>query len=333
MKILGEDVDLKSDYLDIYDLQFLVENPRVYASTHGVAGFDQMLAEERQEVIYKRLLSEPSVTKLLPEVVRHKGLIEPILVRLDTMEVVEGNSRLAVYRKLHGQHRDKVEQGNWELIWCNTVSCLTPEQQAAYLNQIHVKNKTPWAAYEKANYAYVQKKHQGWTVEKIAELAGVVPATIARRIKVIDWMKENDDSIPEHFSFYDVLIRDTDAKNRIEAGDLTRVLRDVKDLGAEGKAKFTAQELRKWLPAILKKPKVLKRYEEGKYDLETAYQIAEISRAEDRVKRATALLAEVSRDDIDDLDQNAFNALKQAVRKLGSEFRNLDKAVKRRDES
>ena len=77
------------------------DNPRVYACTHGEANFDNLMEEEKQDIILEKLLQEPSVKKLIPEVKRHGGLMEPILVRRDTMEVIEGNSRLAVYRQLH----------------------------------------------------------------------------------------------------------------------------------------------------------------------------------------------------------------------------------------
>ena len=53
---------------------------------------------------------------------------------------------------------------DWEFIPCYIVSSLTEDQQAAFLNQIHVKGKTTWSAYEKANFAYVRKE-QGLDAE------------------------------------------------------------------------------------------------------------------------------------------------------------------------
>lgn len=137
MKILGETILLTNDYLDINALKFLKDNPRVYFCTHGEPNFDDLTDEEKQEKIYRKLLQEPSVKNLKPEVKRHGGLMEPILVRHDTMEVIEGNSRLAVYRRLQ---QEKAE-GEWGLIPCDIVSSLTDKQQAAFLNQIHVKGK------------------------------------------------------------------------------------------------------------------------------------------------------------------------------------------------
>jgi len=112
MKILGESILRGSDYLNIHELQFLADNPRVYACTHGEANFDKKTPEEQQQIIYEKLLKESSVKNLIPEIKRHDGLMEHILVRLDTMQVIEGNSRLAVYRKLH----ESDDAGDWELI-------------------------------------------------------------------------------------------------------------------------------------------------------------------------------------------------------------------------
>ena len=100
IKILERAIPLGSDMMNIRQLKFLKDNPRVYACTHGEPDFDQLLEEEQQDIIYSRLLDEPSVKNLERDVKRHGGLMEPILVRLDTKEVIEGNSRLAVYRKL-----------------------------------------------------------------------------------------------------------------------------------------------------------------------------------------------------------------------------------------
>ena len=307
MKLLGESIPLAGDYLNIDELKFLKDNPRVYACIHGEPDFAGLLEEQQQELIFKKLLEEPSVKNLIPEIKRHGGLIEPILIRMDTKEVIEGNSRLAVYRQLHQQK----EEGEWDLIPCNIVSSLTKDQQAAFLNQIHVKGKTRWSAYEKANFAYVHKK-QGWNVNKIAELFGESPATIRTRAKVIEMMKHNEDNERSHFSHYDVLVRDLSISKEMENSDaLSNVLlRKIKNLEQdEEESNFTAQELRKKLPVILKKPKVLKKYINGQMDLDEGYQLAKISQVEEKVKQAWDLLDDVSGVEVSQLEQSRLMRL------------------------
>ena len=327
IKILGKDVERGSDYIYIHDIKFLTDNPRVYACTHGERGFKRKPPEEQQKIIYEKLLKEKSVTNLLPEIRRHQGLLDPILVRLDTMAVIEGNSRLAAYRKL--AEEDEGRTDDWEYIPCDTVSSLTPEQQAAFLSQIHVKGKTQWSAYEKANFAFV-RKDGGWSVKKISELFGESVATIKTRIAVIELMKRNGDAERPHFSYYDVLIRNQDANRLVGDGRLKNVLADIKNLGSnEDDNPFTALEMRRKLPVILQKPKILKRYENEKIDLDEAYQSAKISRAEESVKKATTLLSDISRQEIANLERNELNALKQALRKLRREFDAIQKATDR----
>lgn len=325
MKILGKNIPLGNDYIEIGVLKFLKDNPRVYSCTHGVSDFDNKAEEEQQKIIYDELKDEPSVKSLKPEIKRHGGLMESILIRHDTMEVIEGNSRLAVYRMLN----DADEEGGWDLIPCDIVSSLTEHQQAAFLNQIHVKGKTQWSAYEKANFAYVRKE-RGSKFGDIAELFGESEATIRIRVKSIEMMKTNKDNNRAHFSYYDVLTRNKTILEKMEeAGGLENLLSDIKNLGAdEATNTFTAQDLRNKTPVVLKKPKVLNKYIAREIDLDQAYQRAKISSVEENIKQATALLGDVSEAKVSQLKQNQFNAFKQDVRKLSREVETIKNMIR-----
>lgn len=325
IKIMGENIKVSSDFLELHKLRFLPDNPRVYACTHGIPGFNELPVEKQQDLIYKKLLEEPSVKNLEPEIKRHGGLLEAILVRLDTMEVIEGNSRLAVYRKLHEKHPGE----DWELIQCDMVSKLTDEQQFAFLNQIHVKGKTQWSAYEKANLAYVRKE-RGWTETRIAELFGETEATISNRVKVIDLMKSNGDNDQSHFSYYEVLTttkkisltteKNEDLKNLL----LTR----IKYAGPDSDENdFTALELRNKLPAIIDKPKILKKYIEDDLSFDDAYQEAKTSKAQQRVRRALNAIEAIEEKELKKSDQNTLNAIKQDTRKLKRAVDRIDRMI------
>ena len=334
MKILKDTIEVSSDYLHIEKLKFLKDNPRVYSCTHGEAGFNDLPVGKQQEIIYQKLCEEPSVKTLVRDIKRHGGLMEPILVRFDTLQVIEGNSRLAAYRLLHV----KYPEDEWDLIPCDIVSSLTDEAQAAFLSQIHVKGKTKWAAYEKANFAFVRHKG-GWNLKKISKLFGESEQTIRFRIKTIELMKENEDTERSHFSYYDVLVRKAEISKEInKEGDLkNRVLEDIRNLGVcdseEDDSKFTAQEMRKQLPLILKKPKVLKKYISGELDLFEAYERARISKVEEKVKQAHGILADISLSDVKWLPISELNALKQAVRKLSKETKRVENIMAHGDVS
>ena len=324
MKLLGDIIELSDDYIDIDKLKFLKDNPRVYACTHGHPEFANQMEEEQQDIILEKLLEEPSVKNLVPDVQRNGGLMESILIRRDTMEVIEGNSRLAVYRKLD---RDKKE-GEWGLIPCDIVSNLTDIQQAAFLNQIHVKGKTQWSAYEKANFAYVRNA-QGWNFDKIAELFGESEGTIRTRVRIVEMMKHNEDNQQSHFSYYNVLVRSQEISEAMNKEDLSSfLLTKIKNFGPnEEDGDFTALELRQKFPVLLSKPKVLKKYIDGEIDLDEGYQRAKISQVEDRVRKAMALLDDVEKKDISQLEQVRFRAFKQDVRKLSQRVDRINRII------
>ena len=324
--ILGISIPVGSDYMHIDNLKFLQENPRVYACTHEVPGFAEMMEEEQQDVIYKKLLAEPSFTNLKPEVKRHGGLIENILVRSDTLEVIEGNSRLAVYKYLRDNEN---AESDWDHIPCDLVSGLTNEQQDAFLAQIHIKGKTKWSAYEKANFAFVRSL-DGMGYKDLAILFDETEATVKKRVKIIQDMRDNQDNDRSRFSYYDVLVRKQEIAQGLnkDRAFAKFIYREIKNLGSsEENNNFTAQELRQKLPAVLKKPKVLKRFVDAKIDLEEAYNRAKITSSEERVRKATALLSDIAKSEVKQLERNKLNAFKQTVRKLSREVERIEKMI------
>ena len=135
--IMKEQVSARHERVPIHELQFLPDNPRVYAAIREMSDVDDLTPEEKQTRIYERLLLEPSVKKLKPEIERDGGLQDPITVRWDRRQVIEGNSRLAVYRKLWKETRDE----RWASIRCLVVTELTDDQQTRLLAQTHLHGR------------------------------------------------------------------------------------------------------------------------------------------------------------------------------------------------
>ena len=326
IKILEEEIQVSAMKISILDLKFLPENPRVYACTFAEPTFSKMTEDEQQEYIFKQLCKEQSVKNLKPDIKKHGGLMENILVRYDTKHVIEGNSRLAVYRILH---RDIPEDG-WDTIQCNVVSSLEEEQQASYLNQVHVKGKTKWSAYEKANFAYA-RHDSGWSQKKIAEIFNESQPTISKRVKIIKSMKENDDNDQWHFSYYDVMVRNPDIakglnKHKQLKDFLFKKIRGFRqtDEGVE----FTAQELRDKLPVVLNKPKHLKKFlsDEG-YTLDYVYQLARISDVQAQVKKSREIVENIEFKEVSRLDKGELGAFKYEADKLRKAVEKISKMI------
>ena len=326
--ILGRALHYRTDYTDIGKLKFLPDNPRVYAVTHGRREFSGLLEPEQQECIYSALQAQPGFVTLRQDIKRHGGLMEPILVRHDTMEVIEGNTRLAVFRALH----DEGAAGEWDLIPCNIVDRLSDEEQAAFLNQVHVTGKTQWSAYEKANFAYVRVQN-GIEVDTLARLFNEGAATIRHRANAVALMAENNDVELTHYSHYEVVLRRRVIANEMESNPEFRslLLRRIVELDTRPKdEQFTAQELRDKLPVVMKKRRVFKRFLEDDIDLDEAYQLAKISRVEENVRRARELLSGVEKRDIARVDANRLGSLALDMRRLRGEMTRLEKIIEDR---
>lgn len=334
IKILGSDVKVSSDFWNIYDLNFLEDNPRVFSCVHGEDGFSDLSPEEKQDRIYEKLLEEQSVKNLIPEIKRHGGLMDNILIRHDRKQVIEGNSRLAVYRKLNDQEPD----GDWELIPCDIIGKLTDEQQDAYLNQIHVKGKTAWSAYEKANFAYVRHE-RGMSSDRIAEIFGETVAEIEKRVKIIDMMRGNGDTERSHVSYYDVLVRNKEISKEIRTNNKLKdtLLKKIKNFGVQSDQEeiFTAQELRDKLPKVIAKRKILNKFVKEELCLDDCYQDAKESSVRSIIKRALQRIKDIGKKEVKKLEVKERNALEPELRRLKQEVLRVEGLVKeiKKDES
>ena len=321
--ILGQGVDTRNESISIYDLKYLKKNPRVYSSIHRKRPPEN--SDELQKFIEKEMLKQPSVIELLPDIEAHGGLLEPILVRIDTKEVIEGNSRLASYRKLH----DKTKDEKWAIIPCICVASLTNKQQDAYLSQIHIKGKTSWTTYEKANLAYIRNQ-EGMSVEEIAQTLSETPGEIKKRIAAIQLMTNNNDNEKPNFSYYNVLIR---TRSIYEKTNYTpevqkTILGKVKSKNTD----FTALELRTKMPAVLGKKRALKTFLSGQSTLDDAFQNARPSSPRKKIQIARDKISDINQAAISKLDKSEINALLPDVKKLRREIERIQKMVEKEKE-
>ena len=93
--IRGVDVPVQTTTLSQADLRFFVDNPRVYSVLRSDGREIQAKAD-----IERKLLEMDHVKALIQDIKRDGGLTDPVIVRAGSLEVLEGNSRLAAYRAL-----------------------------------------------------------------------------------------------------------------------------------------------------------------------------------------------------------------------------------------
>ena len=306
--IMGQNVSARHMLMAIDELHFLPDNPRVYASIREIPDFTGLTLEERQVRIYKYLLQEPSVKNLIPEIKRDGGLQEPIIVRHDTRQVIEGNSRLAAYRKL----MEETDNEKWAHIPCLVVSSLTDDQQTRLLGQTHLHGRTEWSPYSKALFCFRWVEEERKPAATLSELSGLSSRAIKTNVEIINLMKENNDDKLSRFSYYDVLVRSTAISSAIDQSPALRntLFSQIKD------GKFTAQDMRDHLPPIIKKPKILRKFEKGNISLDEAFDRAKISSTEQRLKKVRDGLNDIEKRDINDLEHSEIKAVQQVVRQI-----------------
>ena len=325
ISILGEEVEATPDRLPIDSLQFLPDNPRVYAAVRKITGFDKLTDEEKQPKIFEQLLNEPSVKNLRPEIERDEGLQEPILVRHDTKQVIEGNSRLAIYRQLNAENP---EDERWQSIRCLVVGTLRPEQQVRVLGQAHLRGKTDWSSYAQALFCYRWVVELQNLPEELSEISGFTVQFIKKQVAIVKLMKENGDEVESHYSSYNVLLTSkkiSAAVTRTDANKLRNVVLD----GIKNE-NFTAQQLREWLPVVLAKTKVTKKFASGSISLRVAHERAEVSATKNHFDRILGLLDAIETREFSNLNYAEIRTVKQVARKVNNKAKRLLDAVEQR---
>lgn len=325
--IMGEDVPARHEEVLIDQLLFLPDNPRVYAAIREMLDFDELTSEEKQLRIYESLLQEPSVENLIPEIERDGGLQDAIIVRWDTRQVIEGNSRLAAYRKLCEKHP---EDERWTKIRCLVVTKLTNDQETRLLGQAHLHGKTEWSPYAKALFCFRWVVERNNDIAALSHISGFRPSEIKKNVKVIRLMQENDDNRLSNFSYYNVLVRTRRIALEIEQNDsLHKVLLSQIKSGMlnEDNKDFTAQKMRDRLPKVIDKPRVLRKYVNGTLTLGEAYDRAKISDVEQQLKRIRGSLNDIELSDLSSLELNQVKAAQQTIRYIRRDLKRVSDMV------
>ena len=263
IRIRGVDVPVRTLWLNQNMLKFFVENPRVYSLVRTGG------RKPDQEEIYNQLLELEHVRELKNDIKLNGGLIDPLIVRDGTLEVLEGNSRLAACRWLC----ENLDPIAWAKVKCTLLPAELDERLIyALLGQYHVKGKKDWAPFEKAGFLYRRFHQQEEDIPTVAAELGMTQPEVKHLIEVYDFMRSHGEEDRERWSYYDEFIKSRKIKKardqypgfddaivkKIRAGEIRRAV-DVRDV----------------LPAICSgPPKNLKRFAEGKINFGEAQETA-----------------------------------------------------------
>lgn len=322
--LLGSPIEYTIEDIDIYKLKYFPGNPRVYAVLRKISDKDP-----NQEQIEELMFKEEHVRELLKRIKRAGGLLVEIIVRRDTMEVVEGNSRLAAYRIL-----DKKNSGKgWDKISCKVVETLSKKQMRSLLAEFHIHGITEWSTYAQSNMLYIENIENDVSIDQLEADTSLKGAEINKRIEIIKLMEKNCDNKEKHYSHYDQILTKKSLKEACSKHIKfkERLLEEIKNekIG-------TAMDVRDKLSIVCERMKspAFKKYTKGELDLEDAYDLAINSGAGDtsikRLRRFKAWVTDllVSKNLI---NQRDHGQVKYEVGKIQTALKKIQEGIKKKE--
>lgn len=255
---------IRTVWIEQRQLTFFVQNPRIYSIVRADGN------EPDQDHIYARLLELEHVRELKEDIKRNGGLIDPLIVRSGTLEVLEGNSRLAACRWLYENDPDKVR---WATVKCTLLPEKIDEKLVyALLGQYHVKGKKDWAPYETAGFLYRRFKQHKDDLQTVSAELGMKQAEAQQLIEIYEFMLKHAETDPQRWSYYEEFIKSRKIKKVRDSfsnfDDF--IVKQIREQKIE-----RAVDLRQKLPVICEaNPRTLKRYIDGSISFDEAHERA-----------------------------------------------------------
>jgi hypothetical protein len=261
--IRGTRIPIRIGAMRHAELRYFVENPRVYSLVRNSGE-----VEPTQDEIESALQGMEHVRELVQGIRSNGGLIDPLYVRAGTLEVIEGNSRLAAYR-----HLSTINPIRWALVKCALLPADIDESLvSALLGQWHLKGKKEWPPFEQAGYLFRRHTVHGVDVEALAAEVSLTRAKVSHLLEAYGFMIHHGDTERDHWSYYDEYTKSRKIRRareiypqldglvvkKIQSGEIAR-----------------AADLREKLPVICEsKPKILKKFVTGGESFEEAFERA-----------------------------------------------------------
>lgn len=259
--IRGVEVPVVTSTIAQKDLRFFVDNPRVY-SILRIDG-----EEPSQADIERKLLEMDHVKSLIQDIKRDGGLTDPVVVRAQSLEVLEGNSRLAAYRGLA-----KTDPVKWGRMKVRLLPADIDESLIfALLGQYHIKGKKDWAPFEQAGFLYRRSKAHDIDSSKLALEIGLSKRKVEHLIAVYQFMLDHGDPDTTKWSYYDEYLKSsTIRKARLSQQGFDNLVVEKIKSGEIARA----VDVRDRLPVICSASKALQKFSSRAYGFEDAHENA-----------------------------------------------------------
>jgi hypothetical protein len=259
--IRGEHIPVVTQFVAQSTLKFFAENPRIYSVVRPDGG------EPNQTDIENKLLEMDHVKALIQDIKRDGGLTDPVVVKLGTLEVLEGNSRLAAYRALA-----KIDPIKWGLMKCRLLpEDIAPELIFALLGQYHIKGKKDWVPFEQAGFLYRRHKSHDIEPADLAREIGLTKRKVEHLISTYEFMIDHGEADTSRWSFYDEYLKSSQIKKaRLKVPNFDNLIVEKIQSGEIARA----VDIRDRLPVICAANKPLQKLGSRLLDFEEAHEQA-----------------------------------------------------------
>lgn len=267
LTVRGKNIVVQRDEIEIGKLKFYLENPRIYDSLREVMEGET----PDQQQIKDFLMRTEDVRNLKKDIEANGGLTDPVIVRRDNLQVIEGNRRLAAYIDLH---QNSPSDSKWKKIKCLIIQDVTDSDINAILGQYHLKGKKEWRPYEQAGFIYRRNKNDKMAIDKISQELGITKNRVNNFIKVYEFMQKHGGK-KEQWSYYEAYlnVRATKGKGSVkEARESNPMMDEIIVEKIQSREIDTAQHLRDRLPYIVTNRKALKSFLEGDSTFEESWE-------------------------------------------------------------
>lgn len=165
--------------LDIYSIDYYYDNPRI---NYIISKYPP--DKVTSQLIEDSLASMDYTKELQHDILENGGLLESIIVANN--KVVEGNTRLCAYRRLHKRTSDP----KWSRIRAHVITDpVTEDEIFAILSNYHIKGKKPWNLYEKAA-CIAKMAEQGKEISEIAKRIGSTKPKVENMLRAYEVMRD-----------------------------------------------------------------------------------------------------------------------------------------------
>ena len=211
----GREIPVRLGKVRQSELRFYEDNPRIYSIVHS--GNDT----PSQAEIERRLSDMDHVKQLIRAIRENGGLIDPLIVRDGVNVVLEGNSRLAAYRKLA-----EMDPIKWGYVKVTLLPHDVSESLVfALLGEYHIIGRKDWAPYEQAGYLHRMVREHGMSARRVASEMGLTVNKVNHFVDVFDFMLEHGEDDVNRWSYYEEYIKPRVSKGaRSRHPDLDRVV-------------------------------------------------------------------------------------------------------------